>query len=209
MEMQREEGVKDSLSFENYRAVVYRNRTYRRFYEDVRIGYETLEQLVDLGRMSPSGMNRQWLRYGIVHTEEGCAKLFPHLRWAASLPDWPGPKEGERPTGYIVVVEDSIHGQGLPVDAGIASQSIMLGAIAKGFGGVMISNMDRAALGELLGLVPGRMHIVLVLALGKVKEQVVVESMPANGATTYWRVGEVHHVPKRDLKDVLLQMPLK
>ncbi len=196
-------------TFENYRAMVYRNRTYRRFDEGVRVGREALERLVDLGRMSPSAMNRQWLRYGVVHTPEGCAQIFPHLRWAASLPDWPGPDAGERPTGYIVVVEDSINGQGLPVDAGIASQSIMLGAVAMGFGGTMISNMDREALGALLGLVPERMRIVLVLALGRVKEQVVVEPMPANGATTYWREGLVHHVPKRSLQEVLLPLAVQ
>lgn len=196
-----------NVSFEAMRSLVYHTRTYRRFNQAERIGLSTLRSLVDLGRMSASGMNKQWLRYGLIHSVEGCSQVYPYLRWAASLPEWGGPAKGERPTGYIVVVEDKEHGAGLPVDAGIASQSIMLGAVAMGYGGTMVSNMDREALGTLLGLKENRMHIALVLALGKVVEEVVVEPMPASGDTRYWREGLVHHVPKRSLEEVIL--PLK
>lgn len=197
------------LGFDAYRELVYRGRTYRRFDESYRLDEETLRKLVDLGRMSPSGMNRQWLNYGLVWTEEGCAKIFPHLKWAASLPDWPGPEEGERPSAYIVVMENHTVGAGLPVDAGIACQSIMLGATSMGLGGVMISNMDRPALMELLG-VDGESqdyHIVLVLAIGKVVEKVVVEPLVDRNDTRYWRVGEEHHVPKRSLEEVIQSIP--
>lgn len=184
--------------------LVYRNRTYRRFDESVEIPYSVLEGLVDLGRMSPSGKNLQWLRYAIVHETEERAQVFDTLAWAAYLKDWEGPAAGERPTAYIVILEDTSYGTGHPLDAGISAQSIMLGAVEQGFGGCMVANIRRPALAELLS-VPGHMRIVLVLALGRPVEEVCVEPMPADGSVKYWREGEAHHVPKRRLDEVLFR----
>lgn len=45
------------------RDLVLKNRSYRRFDEKVTIGSETLLDLVDLARLSPSGGNMQALKY--------------------------------------------------------------------------------------------------------------------------------------------------
>jgi len=43
--------------------LVKKNRTYRRFYENYEIERNTLEDLVDLARLSASAANKQPLKY--------------------------------------------------------------------------------------------------------------------------------------------------
>ena len=50
--------------------------------------------------------NSQALKFKLVNTPEEDALVFSTLGWAAALPDWPGPRQGERPSAYIIVLED-------------------------------------------------------------------------------------------------------
>jgi nitroreductase len=75
---------------EDFRDVVKRSRSYRRFYENKPITVEELEYMVDCARMTPSAQNLQPLRYIIV-TDTDREKVFPHCRWASYLKDWDGP----------------------------------------------------------------------------------------------------------------------
>jgi len=186
------------------RELIEKNRTYRRFYEDEAIELGTLRELVDLARLSASGANKQPLKYMLSNTPEINAKIFEHLAWAGYLPDWPGPEEGERPSAYIVILGDSDISKLFGCDHGIAAQSIMLGAVERGLGGCMIGSIQREDLREGLDI-PEQYEILLVLALGKPKEQVVLEQMGPDGDVAYWRdEDQVHHVPKRALDDIII-----
>ena len=77
---------------------MYENRSYRRFHQDVPISQAVLRQLVDLARLSPSGANKQPLKYLLVNDAEKNAAVFEMLGWAGYLTDWDGPDEGERPS---------------------------------------------------------------------------------------------------------------
>lgn len=185
--------------------LVYRCRSYRRFYENVRISEEELRELVDLARMTASTANSQALKFRIVNTEEENALVFPCLSWAGALPDWDGPGEGERPSAYIIVAEDKTLGKNKLIDVGITAQTIMLGAVEKGYGGCMLANVQRERLAQDLELNQDRYGIHLVLALGKPKETVKVVPVTESGDVKYYRdESQVHYVPKRSLEEILL-----
>jgi nitroreductase len=185
--------------------LVTNNRSYRRFYENEAIETETLRELVELARLSATGANRQPLKFLLSNDAETNAKIFPSLAWAGYLSDWPGPDEGERPSAYIVILGDTEITKSYGVDHGIAAQSMLLGAVEKGLGGCMIASMRKGDLQTALAL-PDRYDVLLVIALGKPKEQVVIDPVGENGSIKYWRDAEgIHHVPKRSLEDLLLE----
>lgn len=184
--------------------LVERNRSYRRFYQESVVGMDTLRELVNLARLSASGANRQPLKYMLSAEPERNALIFAHLGWAAYLEDWEGPEEGERPAAYVVVLGDLDISQAFGVDHGIAAQSILLGATERGLGGCIIASIQREALREALGI-GARYKILLVLALGKPKERVVIDAVGPDGDIKYWRDAEgVHHVPKRSLEEIIV-----
>jgi len=185
--------------------LVYRNRTYRRYYQDVPISMETLRGLVDLARMSASGANLQPLKYFLSCDSETNKRIFPYLAWAGYLKEWPGPVEGERPSAYILVLGDTEIAKNFGVDPGIAFQSIMLGAVEQGLGGCIIASVQRDNLRREFNI-PERFEILDVLALGKPKEQVFVEKVADDGSIKYYRdEAGGHHVPKRDLDDLVVK----
>ncbi|MBN1495897.1 MAG: nitroreductase family protein [Spirochaetes bacterium] len=190
----------------DFKQLVTRNRSYRRFYQDHAIARETLLDLVGLARLTPSAANRQPLRYILSCDPEMNARIFPHLAWAAYLSDWAGPSEGERPSAYIVICADTDVSKAVEWDHGIAAQTILLGAASLGLGGCMIASIRKEALASALGI-PPRYEIILVLALGKPKEKVVIDTVGPDGDIRYYRDGDgVHHVPKRSLDDLVLDL---
>jgi nitroreductase len=188
----------------NIRELVLKNRSYRRFDEKNPISVETLKELVDLARLSPSAANLQPLRYVLSADSAKNAEIFPCLAWAGYLKDWPGPSEGERPTAYIVILGDTNVTRNFGCDHGIAAQSIMLGAVERGLGGCMIASIKRESLRKVLNI-PEKYEILLVLALGKPGESVFLETLDSDGDIRYWRDEKGgHHVPKRPLTDIIL-----
>ncbi|RJR38662.1 MAG: nitroreductase [Deltaproteobacteria bacterium] len=180
------------------------NRSYRRFYENEPVSLDTLRGLVNLARLSASGANLQPLKYILSNEPAKNTAVFSCLAWAAYLKDWPGPAEGERPAAYIVILGDKEIAQNFGCDHGIAAQSILLGAREKGLGGCMIGSIQRDRLRDLLKI-SEKYEILLAIALGKPKEQVVLEEASPGGSIKYWRdAAEVHHVPKRRLEDIIL-----
>ncbi len=186
------------------RDLILKNRSYRRFDEALPVEAETLRELVDCARLSPSAANMQPLKYIVVNDPETGAKVFPHLAWAGYLRDWLGPERGERPPAYIVILLDTEVTAKAGCDHGIAAQSILLGAVERGLGGCIIGSIRRDELREVLHI-PRRFEILLVIALGRPVERVVLETVGADGDIRYWRGADgVHHVPKRPLESVII-----
>lgn len=186
------------------RDLVLRNRSYRRFQQAAQIGRQTLVELVDLARCSASGGNLQPLKYILSCDQERNTLIFPCLGWARYLKDWPGPAEGERPSGYIVVLGDKRVTQAFGCDHGIAAQSILLGAVEQGYGGCIIASINREQLRRALEI-PEHFDILIVIALGVPAEEVILEEVGPEGEIQYWRdAAGQHHVPKRRLNEIIL-----
>jgi len=185
--------------------LILKNRSYRRFDESYKVTCDTLKELVELARFSPSAANLQPLKFIISCDEKKNNKIFPYLSWAGYLKNWPGPKEGEKPTAYIIILGDKKIREDFGCDHGIAAQSILLGAVEKGLGGCMIGAIDRKGLKKSLNI-PDHFEILLVIALGKPNEKVVLEDVK-NDDIKYWRdENGVHHVPKRPLEELIIDL---
>lgn len=184
--------------------LVLKCRSVRRFYERSKVALADLEELVDIARLTASANNLQPLRYILSTDPEVNERIFPCLGWAAYLTDWPGPEPGERPTGYIVMLGDTKTGETYTWDQGIAAQTIVLGAVEKGLGGCMIGSINRDKLRQELEL-EARYAILLVLAIGRPKEKILLEVAKDPDNVRYYRdANRVHHVPKRRLEDIVL-----
>ena len=186
--------------------LIKNNRSYRRFYDDYPISQNTLRELIELARLSASAANLQPLKFIISYKFEKNEKIFPHTQWAGYIKDWPGPAEGERPSAYIIILGDTEIKDPFGCDHGIAAQSILLGATEKGLGGCMIGSIDKDGLRKALNITE-RYEILLVIALGKPKEKVVIDEAGEGGDIKYWRDEKgVHHVPKRTLEELILNL---
>ncbi len=182
------------------------NRSYRRFIQSRQISDKEMLRFIDLARLSASGANLQPLKYILSNTEEKNQKIFPTLSWAGYLKGWSGPVDGEKPSAYIILLGDTTIGNSFQYDAGIASQSILLGAAERGLGGCLIGSIKKDTLREALSI-PEDYEILLVIALGKPGEKVVIEDLAPEGDIKYWRdENDLHHVPKRGLEELILDL---
>jgi len=192
------------LYYMDIREMIMANRSYRKFHEQQPVPDEVLKELVNCARLSASSGNIQGLKFYLSAEPAKNNLIFSTLRWAYYLKEWDGPASGERPSAYIILLGDTELHKTIDVDVGIAAQSIMLGAVSMGYGGCMIGSIDRVSLRKQLEI-PDRFEIPLVIALGKPREKVVIETLGEEGNIEYWRdEHQVHHVPKRKLEELII-----
>lgn len=184
------------------RDLIVKNRTYRRYHEEEKIGIEELRELIDNARLSSCGNNMQPLKYIISLKKDTNSLIFSHLKWAAALPEWEGPEKGERPVAYIVMLLDTAIRKTTLWDHGIAATNILLSATEKGYGGCMFASFDKEKLKQLFHL-PDSLEPIMVISLGVPKEEVVLEDMIEDQYRYYRDKEGVHHVPKRSLDKVI------
>lgn len=188
---------------EKLRELMVKTRSCRRFHHDKPIESTILRNLIELTRYAGSARNLQPLQYLLVNEPQACREIFPLLGWAGYLPEWPGPSPEEQPVAYIICLLDTRICAEADCDLGIASQNILLGATARGLGGCRIGSFS-PKLQETPGIEPYH-KILLVIALGWPKEQVVIDDAPPGGSIRYWRdAQQIHHVPKRTLTELVL-----
>ena len=198
----------EKTKFEILSELIKADRSYRRFDEKDRIESETISDIVELARYCASGRNLQSMRYYIINDVETCDMIFPHLKWAGYLPEWDGPEEGERPAAYLIQCNDKNITKNYLCDDGLQLQAITLGAVAKGLGCCIIKSFNALKLKEILNI-PDHLEALYVLAIGKPVEKVEIEDLKGEEGEDikYYRTADgVHHVPKRLLKDLIVNI---
>jgi len=182
------------------RDLILKNRSVRKYKQDVAVSRETLVELVDLARHSASGGNRQALKFMLSWQPEKNATIFRYIGLAGP------PKEGQRPSAYIIILGDTAIASQYGVDPGIAAQSILLGATEKGLGGCMVGMINRKGLHQALNI-PERYEIVLVVTIGKPDESFTFEAAEVGSTQTrgWWDEKGTRHIPKRSLEELIIE----
>ena len=191
---------------QSFKELVRKNRSYRRFDASKPVGEDVLTDIIDTARMTPSGANRQTVRFRLVYTKNECEGVFNTLKWAAYLSDWAGPEEQERPTAYIVLLNDKSLTKASTYDDGIIAQTITLATVEKGLGCCILQACKSQDLLLLLGIDSEKYEFSSVIAIGTPVETVVLEDL-RNGDVRYYRdEDQIHHVPKRTLDELILRL---
>lgn len=188
--------------------LVRKNRSYRGYDESVSVTSEHLYRLLSCVRLTPSSTNLQPLKFLVTNTPEENAKIFPYTKWAGKLSHLHLPYEGHRPTAYVVIFIDRTIAQNptpFLKDVGIAAQTLLLGAVEQGLGGIMIGSFDHDAILKEFSL-PDTLQPELVVALGKPDETIVLEDAKGGEVSYYRDAQNVHHVPKRPLEELILNL---
>lgn len=185
--------------------LIIANRSYRGYDESRRLTEEELMELADCARLTPSSVNMQPLKYYLAWEKDEVDRIQALTKWARGLPQMELPHPNMRPTGFIIICQDISLQESIArfqKDVGIAAQTILLAATEMGLGGCMIGNFPAGTLKEELDL-PDSLSPVLVVALGKPAEKIVLTEVGEDGSTAYYRdESDVHYVPKRSLSDI-------
>ena len=195
------------MNQQEWKELLHRSRSYRSYDPSCKVTREELEELVDSARFAPATMNLQPLRYRLVYEPDEVQRVQALTKWAGALKDWHLPPEGHCPPAFIVVCHDTEIASAAPgflKDTGMVCQTILLSAAVMGLGGCTLGAFSEQDMSAALSL-PESIKPLLVLAIGKPDETVVVTEVEAGEKTTYYRdEHNIHYVPKRKLKDILL-----
>jgi FMN reductase [NAD(P)H] len=172
---------------------IFGRRTCRRFKQDP-ISQEDLGRIVDAARYAPTGFNHQSLRFVVIRSPEKVAEAFGFTGWLTGRPP-----EGQRPTAFIVVLNDSEVGVDT-MGAHCATQNVMLAAWALGYGSCIHGMNGNEKFKAFLGL-PEKYVPQVLLSLGRPDETFDVQD-----GSSEWKVSKdeagVVHLGKFSREDV-------
>ena len=187
-----------------FKELVAKARTYRRYHQDKLVPMETLMEIMNTLRLIPSASNAQPLRYGLSTSPELNGRLCSLVGWAPAIDEWDGPAEGERPVAFIAIAANKKSFVPPQMDVGIAAQTIQLSLAEKGIGCCIFNHFQSDDVHAAFGL-PRYVEVQLVLAIGYPAETVIIEEMGKMDPFQYHRNEQGQHcVPKRRLEDIVV-----
>lgn len=189
--------------------LIKKNRSVRGYDNSRDVTIEELREMVDCARLSASSVNMQPLKYILVNTVDGKARVLKQVSFAAKLSTLKLPHRGSEPMAYIVICQDeqiSKSETGFLRDVGIAAQSITLAATELGLGACMLGYFSPDKLRQALDL-SENLKPQLVISLGKSVEDIRIVDIEEGESTDYYRdEAGIHYVPKRKLDDLIITM---
>ncbi len=187
--------------------IVKKSRSYRGYNENRQISKEELIELVDIARYCPSSVNGQPFRYYIAYEKEEVNRIQKLTHWARALPQMTLPHPGKCPTGFIIILQDTNLSESLTrylKDVGIVAQTMLLKATEMGLGGCMIGNFNGSEVRSELHLEENLVPL-LIIAFGEPDEEIKIVEINEGDSVKYYRdENDVHYVPKRKLKDIII-----
>jgi nitroreductase len=132
-------------------------RAVRRF-DSRQIDPETLDRIVEAGRLSPSSNNEQRWAF-VVCTDR------PHLQELSKIGDWADPLAHAAAAIAVIVPEADEERESIAFDSGQCARSMMLAAWELGIGSCHVSVYDHELTRRLLGY-PEGMRCDVVLSIG-------------------------------------------
>lgn len=190
------------MEFENFKTLVKSSRCTRRYEKDFEVSASTLEELIDIARVTSSAKNMQPLKYILVTNKDAVHKLAQTAMWATHLTNW-NQSEDERPSAFILVLNDTTIDGFAMFDAGVAFEAIMLGANAKGLSACALASINKELCSELFEI-PKNHEVMIGISLGKSSEIINLVDVKNNDINYYRNEKDEHCVPKRALEEIVI-----
>lgn len=174
-------------------------RTIRMF-EQRKINFQYLEEMINAARLAPSARNLQPLEYIIVDSPFLVKNIFSCMGFGGEMkiPD------KKTATAYIIILANKeIDSPWLQYDSGMAAENIMLKAWENGIGSCIIAKIDRKNIVSMLSI-PENYRVDLAIALGYPAENPSVDEIEAEEKTDYYRdASGVLHIPKKKIESIM------
>jgi len=190
------------MNYNELKTLIQDSRTTRRFKKDAIVNFEDLKEILDLARITSSAKNMQPIKYILVTNKDSVERLTQTAKWAAHLKDW-NQKEDEKPSAFILMLNDQMI-DGFPMfDAGASFTAISLAAKAKGLATCPMASIDKELCKELF-VIPDCYDVMIGIAVGVGAENIeLVDTKELD--TNYYRLeDETHCVPKRTLEQIIV-----
>ncbi len=182
--------------------LLLKNRSHRGYDPAFQVREDQLLRIIEVNRRIPSARNQQVLRFRPVRSDEA-DKVLPHIKLGGALPHLHLPFAGTEPRAFIVICSTVPEDRYVSVDLGISAQTMLLQAAEIGLNGICIGAFNREAVQQALAL---PYEPLLVLALGRGIEKIVLEEISAAESHAYWRDEKgIHHVPKVRTEELIIK----
>lgn len=190
------------MNYDELKTLVQDARTTRRFKKDQEVTFEDLREILEVARISSSAKNMQPIKYILVTKKEDVLQLAQTAAWAAHLKDWDQSEE-ERPSAFIIMLNDNMI-DGFPMfDAGASFTAISLAAKSKGLSTCPMASIDKELCKKLF-VIPDNLDVMIGIAVGVGSENVKLVDAQSFDTNYYRLEDETHCVPKRTLEQIIM-----
>jgi nitroreductase len=190
------------MQYDELKSLVQASRTTRRFKKDTVVNNEDLKALLEVARLTSSAKNMQPLKYILVTQKENVLKLAQTAQWASHIKEWTQSEE-ERPSAFILMLNDQMI-DGFPLfDAGAAFTAISLAAKTKGLATAPLASIDKTLCKELF-VIPDCYDVMIGIAIGIGTEKIELVNTKELDTAYYRKEDETHCVPKRVLEQLIV-----
>jgi nitroreductase len=130
-------------------------------YQDKPVSKDTIEKILEAGRLSPSAMNMQPWRFIVVRDKDTLRKisdLSPAGRYIANA-------------AFVIAIAVNLNDKWYQIDSARAVQSMMLVAWSLGVGSRWVGGIERDEIKKMLKI-PKQLHLLTVIPFGYPKHPV-------------------------------------